>query len=990
MASKEVEVLDPAPTVEKLEKSAPERVLNRRHFIAALGVAGAAVAGTELVRSGPTALAQQPKPNGYAQVDVLNFLLNLKYLKASFYSFLTTTGDLSPTSFANLGSGGVFQPPKQITTWAAAGSATALEVQDLFNAMYYDEISDLVTLRSIIGAAVQPRATMNLLGTGATTATGSQTVTQVQAISILRMLEDLSASAFAGATIYLTGTNLQYATQALAVNGFHAGALRLLALQAGAPYYSPQDLTTLSATSQSQNSFTGSLVAGSTTVYNFAPTNPITVGSILTGPSIPPNTTITSVTPPTVYTGSLSGTTAAPNNIVSNVSPAPSPGLQTGMALAGTGIPANSIITAINGTTITLGTLTGYATTGGVLQAPPAPITNGLLGVTGTGGIGLTLGNFPLTIDPPPAPGAQAAGNITVLTTGTTAASGTYNIVLTASGSGYITPPNIKAATGGTGLLLTPTMPGQITTTTASVTLTPGFLAATTKGNNVLTLVSPNAGVVPAQLLSGSNIPSNSFIAQGGVSAAAGTITVVQQSGTNSNASATTSVAPTGLVTAGTSVITGVSSVSGILFGMPISGTGIPANATVSTFDPVGLTITMSTTASTTTTGTTSVNPTCFLTAGSNVITDLSSLSGLSPGAKVTGINIPANTVIGSVGGVNTATLAVGGTTPPFSKAAFPSATTAFTAGPSLNAILQSGNNIVSYVTINPVPVPYTTSWPSALANGLLISDSQGNIPPNTTITAVTAANNTITLSAPATGATAITPVLNFTGTVVVSYQTISSVAPPSAFTATPTGSTIPYLSPGAPIVGPNIPAGTVVSGVSPSASTVTISTFPSAAGGPEIVGASLSILPTTTLITQVLGKIRVDTAVSSQSVTVTTVETVTPSLGTATLSQAATATGTNTLIVEGTDNMDVEPYDFGTAALSSAGPAPVPGTSPAVYGGFFDTASGSTSSATNPAGSTFARTFSQVLTVLYGSTAPQTYEGGFFPNGVSGTINFV
>jgi hypothetical protein len=171
----------------------------------------------------------------------------------------------------------------------------------------------------------------------------------------------------------------------------------------------------------------------------------------------------------------------------------------------------------------------------------------------------------------------------------------------------------------------------------------------------------------------------------------------------------------------------------------------------------------------------------------------------------------------------------------------------------------------------------------------------------------------------------------------------------------------------------------------------IQISQFPTAALGPEIVGASLSVLATTTLTTTTLQKIRVDTAVTSQGITMPSVEFVTPSLGTATLSQAVTGfTGTNTLIVEGTDNMDVEPYDFGTAALSAAGPAPVPGTSPAVYGGFFDTAGGSTSSATNPAGSTFARTFSQVLAVLYGNTAPQTYEGGFFPNGVSGTINFV
>ena len=233
MASKEVEVLDPAPTVEKLEKSASERVLNRRHFIAALGVAGAAVAGTELVRSGPSALAQQPKPNGYAQVDVLNFLLNIKYLKTSFYSYITQGADLPPTTFANLGTGGVFSPPAKITFTVCTDrhrprrspiSSTSCTTTKSMNSSPCVRSSAL---------AIPPRATMNLLGTGTSTATGTQTVTQVQAISILRMLEDLSASAFAGAAIYLTGTNLQYATQALATNGFHAGALRLLAMQAG-------------------------------------------------------------------------------------------------------------------------------------------------------------------------------------------------------------------------------------------------------------------------------------------------------------------------------------------------------------------------------------------------------------------------------------------------------------------------------------------------------------------------------------------------------------------------------------------------------------------------------------------------------------------------------------------------------------------------------------------------------------------------------------
>jgi len=1102
MASKEVEVLDPAPTVEKLKKSASERVLNRRHFIAALGVAGAAVAGTELVRSGPTALAQQPKPNGYAQVDVLNFLLNIKYLKATLYSFLTQGTDLVPTTnnsvpVLNLGSGGVFNPPAKIATWAAGGPASAQEIQDLFGAMYYDELSDLGNLRTLIAqlvgsANVPSRATVNLLGTGVTTATGTTTVTQVQAISLLRMLEDLSAAAFAGATIYLTGTYLQYATQSLAVNGFHAGALRLVAMESGAPYYSPQDLTTSSAGTQTQNSFTANLISGSTTIYNFAPTNPITVGAILTGPGVLPNTTVTAVNPTPVYTGSLTGSTTSPNLTISNV--APTTGLAVNMAIAGTGIPTNSVITNISGSTITIGAITGYSS-----LTPPTPVFNGLTSVTGTPGQLMTLGTYPLVFSSVGAT-VPAQGSLTVTQAGTTTQPGSYTIALTQNGQGYTTAPTVTVPTlsvaagtiaaGGTAPVLTANIPAQITTSLSTVTLTPGYIAATTKGSNILNLMPLTAGLAPGQILSGTGLPSNSFIAQGGISASAGTLTL-QQGAANplavANASATTAATPTGVVTKTSAVITQVSSVAGILPGMQITGTGIPTSpaTTVLYSDPVGLTITMSAAATIATSGTSTTAPTCLLTKGSNLVTCLSSVTApaVAAGNAVSGTNVPTGTTITSVGLVNTMTL---------SQAA--SGTTATTVGATgVTAIIQSGNNILSYV--------YPTT---ALASGQLIIDTQGNIPAGTTVTGVTAASNTITLSAPATGATIVSPALfNFTGTVVVSYETISAI-PAAAFTATPTGSSTPYLSVGAAIVGPNIPSGTIINGVSSSAGTITISQFPTAALGAELIAATLSILPTTTINTWKLQTVTITAPTTATALTIPTLETITPSLATATLSQAPTASGITTVIVEGTDNQDVEPNDPGTitfagivtsgsaavtgvtslaglavgllvagtgipagatiatitsatstitlsaaatagattpttliayltnaAALAAAGPqllsepawssttaypvgaavqysgsnyvalaantdvnpASNPGTwqsTPAYYGGFFDTAGGPTSSANNPAGSTFARTFSQVLAVLYGSTTPQTYEGGFFPFGVSGPINTV
>ena len=281
MASNEVDVLDPAATVEKLKKFASERVLNRRHFIAALGVAGAA-AGTELISSGPTAFAQQPKPNGYAQVDVINLLLNVKYLKATLYSYITQGADLPGSSQVTVGTGGVFNAPSKIT-FTTSGSATAQQITDLFNEMYYDELNQLIALRALQGVAAANRPTINLLGTGpsgsVTGLTATTTMTQAQAISLAQYLEDLSVTAFAGATIYLTGAALQLVTQALASDAFHSGAIRLISIQTGAPYI---------YTGSASFSFTAAALAGSNVIYGFvSSTSPVAVGyQISTGATI--------------------------------------------------------------------------------------------------------------------------------------------------------------------------------------------------------------------------------------------------------------------------------------------------------------------------------------------------------------------------------------------------------------------------------------------------------------------------------------------------------------------------------------------------------------------------------------------------------------------------------------------------------------------------------------------------------------------------------
>ena len=239
MASNDIEVLDPAATVEKLKKIVSKVALNRRHFMAALGAAGVA-AGTGLV-SGPVAHAQQPTPNGYAQVDVLNFLLNIKYLKATFYSYVTQGADLPGSSYVTLGTGQIYNPPPKVTFTGT----NAAQITDMFNEMYYDDLNQLIDLRNLLGVAAVARSTINLLGTSASSGSFSapsatMTLSGAQAIAQARMLEDLSVTAFAGAMTYLTGNNLTFAAQVLAFDGCHAAALRLATIQTNAPYQGTQ------------------------------------------------------------------------------------------------------------------------------------------------------------------------------------------------------------------------------------------------------------------------------------------------------------------------------------------------------------------------------------------------------------------------------------------------------------------------------------------------------------------------------------------------------------------------------------------------------------------------------------------------------------------------------------------------------------------------------------------------------------------------------
>jgi hypothetical protein len=191
---------------------------NRRRFLTAAGVAGAVAAAASVIGCSD---ATTPYVDAATQpeIDVLNFALNLEFLEATFYSYLVTGKDLD----SSLTGGGPAPTgaPAQITFPNA-------QINDLFAEIYFDEYSHVAALRTALGQLAIARPQINLAALA--------TINASNYLQVARLFEDVGVTAYAGAAAKLSGNNLTAAAQILAVEGFHAGALRLLAIQQNAAY----------------------------------------------------------------------------------------------------------------------------------------------------------------------------------------------------------------------------------------------------------------------------------------------------------------------------------------------------------------------------------------------------------------------------------------------------------------------------------------------------------------------------------------------------------------------------------------------------------------------------------------------------------------------------------------------------------------------------------------------------------------------------------
>ena len=219
MASTEIEILDPAATVEKVKRIAAGRALNRRNFLAAFGMTGVAAGAGLMSGCNATTTSVPVTSASPAETNLLNFALNLEYFEATFYSFITQGTDLP--SNLTVGSGAVTGAPGQLVFTGT----NAPQTTDLLNEIYFDELNHVTFLHSLLGSAAIARPAINLAAFGAITATN--------ALPAARLLEDVVVTAYSGVIPSLTTSNATYASQILGVESSHAGAMRLINIQAG-------------------------------------------------------------------------------------------------------------------------------------------------------------------------------------------------------------------------------------------------------------------------------------------------------------------------------------------------------------------------------------------------------------------------------------------------------------------------------------------------------------------------------------------------------------------------------------------------------------------------------------------------------------------------------------------------------------------------------------------------------------------------------------
>ena len=196
-------------------------LLKRRNFLSGVAATGAVLSAGALAgcsNDGPVVV-----PSIVPSVlDVLNFALNLEYLEASFYLYVTTGTGLSSTDMGS--EAGTVTGGGQV---AFVNPVVAMAASQLAK----DEQQHVEFLRSTItGVGGVPVAMPNI-----NLAAGGTVNSDASFLAAARQLEGVGTSAYIGGAQYLVPSTvaLNYAARILHTEAQHSGLLRKLCLDLG-------------------------------------------------------------------------------------------------------------------------------------------------------------------------------------------------------------------------------------------------------------------------------------------------------------------------------------------------------------------------------------------------------------------------------------------------------------------------------------------------------------------------------------------------------------------------------------------------------------------------------------------------------------------------------------------------------------------------------------------------------------------------------------
>ena len=203
--------------------------LKRRSMIkgaslAAAGIAAGSVAGLD------RAQAAAPITLVVADADVLNFALNLEYLEANYY-LLGVSGTPLPSTLTGGGPTPMYKSTSTLVPFQTE------ELAYYFQRIAADEYTHVAFLRDALGDAAVAQPNIDLMTSFTTLAQAAMLVpsnasfdpfeSEIAFLIGSYIFEDVGVTAYAGGAAYLqNAANLSYAASVLAIEGYHAGAIR--------------------------------------------------------------------------------------------------------------------------------------------------------------------------------------------------------------------------------------------------------------------------------------------------------------------------------------------------------------------------------------------------------------------------------------------------------------------------------------------------------------------------------------------------------------------------------------------------------------------------------------------------------------------------------------------------------------------------------------------------------------------------------------------